>query len=138
MRKTGTCINCREVEKIAAHGLCYSCYRRDERAEDNKFAIRDRHNPGISRDHKKIFRALAGVMAGLSDLGVGTADVLAIRQLLEPYVAPIAKFLGAAAELEQGEPPVNSERSVEKFAVHTSTSSIRGRERGEDPGSDAT
>ncbi len=113
MRKMAECLNCREIKKMAAHGLCYQCYRRDERAEENKFAIRDRHNPGIRREHQKMLRAFAAVMIGLGHLGVQRSDVLAIRRMLEPYVEPIAKFLASPAELNETQAPVNSEQDPE-------------------------
>jgi hypothetical protein len=118
MRREDSCINCGETREIAGHGLCFKCYRREDRAKDRQFASVDRHNPGIRREHKKIFRGFTNVMAGLSDLGVQRSDVLTIRQMLNPYVAPIAEFLGPASQHE-GESAVNGEqKSSELFTVH--------------------
>jgi hypothetical protein len=92
-RKTAACLNCGESREIAARGLCFRCYRQGERADDNKFAAAGRHMPAVRREHKKLFRGFTSVMVGLADLGVQEQDVLAIRRMLEPYVAPIARFL---------------------------------------------
>ncbi len=80
MRRTEGCLNCGEVREIAAHGLCFACYRRKDRASDRQLPSVDRHNPGVRREHKKLFRGFTNVMVGLSDLGASKDDVLTIRQ----------------------------------------------------------
>ena len=95
-RKTDGCTNCGEIREIAAHGLCFKCYRRDERAGDRAFATVDRHDPGIRREHKKLFRGFTNMMVGLSDLGVSNPDVLRIRRIIDAYLRPIAEFLTPA------------------------------------------
>ncbi len=126
-RKIDGCLNCGEVREMAAHGLCFKCYRRNDRANDRQFAGVDRHNPGIRREHKKMFRGFTNVMAGLSDLGMSKTDVLAIRRMLDPYIAPIAEFLGPGAEHEEVEGGVNSEqKSGDLFTVHTRAPSSGG------------
>jgi hypothetical protein len=109
MRRTDSCLNCGETREIAAHGFCFACYRKDERARERQAGPVDRHNPGIRREHKKLFRGFTSVMVGLSDLGVQKSDVLAIRQTLDPYVVPIAEFLGPSAEEGEVGGPVNGE-----------------------------
>ena len=52
-RKIDGCLNCGEVREMAAHGLCFKCYRRNDRANDRQLAGVDRHNPGIRREHKR-------------------------------------------------------------------------------------
>lgn len=119
MRRTDGCMNCGETREIAAHGLCFRCYRKNERADDRQFAGVDRHNPGIRREHKKMFRGFTSVMAGLSDLGVSKGDVLAIRRMLDPYVVSIAEFLALASDQDEVGGAVNSERqSGDLFTVH--------------------
>jgi hypothetical protein len=115
-RKLEGCLNCGEVREMAAHGLCFACYRREERAGDRRAAGVDRHNPGVRREHKKILRGFTGVLAGLSDLGVSRNDVLEIRKILDPYVESVRYFLAPAPE--QKHSPVNVERG--ERAVHCS------------------
>jgi hypothetical protein len=118
MRREDGCINCGETREIAAHGLCYKCYRKEDRAKDRQFGAVDLHNPGIRREHKKLFRGFTGVMTGLSDLAVQKSDVLTIRRMLDPYVAHIAEFLGPASQ-QDVEGVVNGEqKSSELFTVH--------------------
>lgn len=126
-RKTDSCMNCGEVREIAAHGLCFACYRRQERADDRRFAAVDRHNPGLRKEHKKMLRGFMNVMGGLSDLAVQKNDVLTIRRMLDPYIAPIAEFLGPAAERDEVEGAVNSEqKSGELFTVHRAVAGDSG------------
>ena len=98
MRKKEGCVNCGELREIAAHGLCFKCYRQRERASDRPLGSVDRHNPGIRREHKKLFRGFTSVMTGLSDLGVSKEHVLSIRTTIEPYLVPIARFLALPAD----------------------------------------
>jgi hypothetical protein len=120
VRRSDGCINCGEVREIAAHRLCYTCYRQAERARGRQRTSVDWHNPGVRREHKKLIRAFAAVIAGLSDLGVSRDDIITIREVIDPYLAPIAKFLALAAEPEKPQGQVNSELSTGKlFSVHT-------------------
>ena len=118
-RKTDGCINCGEIREIAGKHLCFKCYRQKERADDRKFGGVDHHNPGIRREHKKLFRGFTSVMVGLSDLGVSNADVLRIRRIIDGYLSPIAKFLTPALVSEDAGAEVNSEHeSGMQFTVH--------------------
>jgi hypothetical protein len=124
-RGTDGCLNCGETREIAAHGLCFKCYRRKERADDRQFAGVDLHNPGVRREHKKLFRGFTAVMTGLSDLAVQKSDVLAIRRMLDPYVASIAEFLSPVAEQDEPKADVNGEQtSRQMFTVHTAQAEV--------------
>jgi hypothetical protein len=117
MRRRNHCLNCGELRELAAHGLCFTCYRREDRARDREFASIDLHNPGIRREHQKLFRGFSGVMIGLSSLGVSKDDALEIRRIIAPYLGPIEKFLAPAPEREVSE--VNSERENEECSLFT-------------------
>ena len=110
-RRTDGCLNCGETREMAAHGLCFKCYRQEERDDAKWFAGVDRNNPGVRREHKKLFRGFTSVMTGLSDLAVQRNDVLTIRRMLDPYVALIAEFLSPVAEQDEREADVNSEQT---------------------------
>ena len=137
MRTLATCLNCGEPREIAAHGLCFTCYRKEERAEERKFASVDRHTPAVRREHKKLFRGFTNVMVGLADLGVQEPGVLAIRRMLEPYVAPIAQFLSSPPEPKESQVPVNGEQQLEKvFTIQTPSGQDHRRQRDRDPRSE--
>jgi len=123
-RKIEGCINCGEVREIAAHGLCFKCYRREDRAKGRQLIGVDRHNPGIRREHKKMFRGFSSVMTGLSDLGVSKTDVLAIRGVIDPYLDPIAKYL--AAPSGQVDAAVNGEQELRNSSQCTDEQDLNG------------
>jgi hypothetical protein len=102
-RKVEGCLNCGEVREIAAHGLCFKCYRKKEREDDRKFHNVNRHNPGIRREHRNLFRGFNKVMLGLSDLQVSRTDIDAVRRVIEPYLSPIASLLGPQPQRDDGE-----------------------------------
>jgi hypothetical protein len=87
------------MKAIAARGLCYKCYRAEERTRER--ATPDRHNPGMHREHKKLFKALSSVMGGLADMGCVRDDIFDIKKILQPYLEPIAQYLNPDAP----EPP---------------------------------
>lgn len=118
-RKIEGCINCGDVREIAAHGLCFRCYRREDRAKERQLIGLDRHNPGIRPDHKRMFRGFSSVMTGLSDLGVSKTDVLTIRRIIDPYLDPIAKYLAAPSEQGEIEGAVNSEQRLRSSSPFT-------------------
>jgi hypothetical protein len=119
MRRTDGCINCGETREMAAHGLCFKCYRRAGRAEQKESLEIDRHTLGVRKEHAKIFRGFIRVMSGLGDLGVSRALVLEIRRLIEPYLSPISVFL-AAPEADKDRNSVNGEQVDPKsFTVHS-------------------
>ena len=68
MRRIDGCVQCGEVREIAGNDLCFKCYRQAERAADRQFAGVDRHNPGIRREHKKVFRGFTKRDGGLERL----------------------------------------------------------------------
>jgi hypothetical protein len=104
MRRQDSCMNCGEVRDMAAHGLCYKCYRAADRAKDND-AVFDRHTGAIQKERQKLFRAYSEVMVGLGKLSVNKYDVKAVIKILRPYLAPIAEILR-----DSGTKPGSSER----------------------------
>ena len=87
-RRLGSCMNCGEEREMAAFGLCFKCYRREDRAKDRMFAAVDRRNPRNPPGAQEISSGDSqGVMAGLSDLGVQKSDVLSIRRTLDPSIS---------------------------------------------------
>ena len=95
-QKFGTCEKCHvEKKAIAARGLCYKCYRQEERERER--ATPDRHNPGMHKEHKKLFKALASIMGGLADMGCVRDDIFDIKKILQPYLEPIAQYLNPDA-----------------------------------------
>jgi hypothetical protein len=66
-RRIDACLNCGETREMAAHGLCFKCYRREDRADDRQFALVDPHSAGLRKEHRKTLRGFTNVMARLAD-----------------------------------------------------------------------
>ena len=109
MRKSDECAACGEPREIAAHGLCFRCYRREARGLKG-VNCPNPHNPGIRREQKRVIRAFSQVMGGLADLAVSQEDIQDILDLLGPYLRLIANYIPIAER-------VNSERAT-AFTVH--------------------
>jgi len=78
--KFDNCQTCKAMRAIAVRGLCYKCYRSEERSRER--ATPDRHNPGMHREHRKLFKALSSVMGGLADMGCVRDDIFDIKKIL--------------------------------------------------------
>jgi hypothetical protein len=91
-------MNCGETREIAARGRCFRCYRAYER--DRNAVASERHTPALRKEHTKLLNGLTKVMSGLQALGVGGADVQAIRSLLSPYLEPVAHLLDSRVNSE--------------------------------------
>jgi hypothetical protein len=93
MRTIGYCVGCRKLREIAAHRLCFKCYRSHQRASCRQSSGDPRRTQGVRREHRRLLRGFTSLMVGLSDVGVSEDDVLVIRRILKPYLAPIADLL---------------------------------------------
>ena len=90
-RRIGECINCGLEKPIAAFDLCYTCYRREGRQADRKFL--DKHNPGVTRDQKRILSGYAKMLGGLGDMAVPRGTVLLICRMIKPWLVPVEQLL---------------------------------------------
>jgi hypothetical protein len=93
-QKWGTCSKCGKERVLATPKstcLCYTCYRQEEKIRERP--ERDRHNPGLTREHDRLFKGLTSVMSGLKNLGCVRDDIFDIRRILQPYLEPIQAYL---------------------------------------------
>jgi hypothetical protein len=120
MRRIGSCTKCGEPREMAAHGLCFRCYRTEARAGEGRLADVDRHSVAVRRERTKLFRGFLNVMVGLNELGVSEADVIVIRRMLEPCLTLVSKLLVPETEIRTRAADVNSERDFgAPFTVRT-------------------
>ena len=61
----------------------------------------DRYVPALNRDARRLVKAYAKLLGALAELRVGRSDVLAVREIVCSYVAPVAEFLSLTSEREQ-------------------------------------
>jgi hypothetical protein len=86
---------------MAAHGLCFSCYRVQERKiKDDLWARPDQHAKEIVKTQRNARKALMKIMDAIEELEAGKmvpeATTEAWRLLLRPEVERIALSLGGA------------------------------------------
>jgi hypothetical protein len=100
-RSIKACLNCGEAREMAAHGLCFSCYRVKERkVKDDLWARPDQHAKEIVKTQRNARKALMKMMDAIEELEavkmVPVATTDAWRLLLRPEVERIALSLGGA------------------------------------------
>jgi hypothetical protein len=93
-RKLGICVNpaCGKETFIAAHGLCYACFRFKER---NPFAPSDRHNRALikaQQAQRKALMKLLDALEGVADI-LTDGEVVGIKATLKPYLAQFVEAL---------------------------------------------
>jgi hypothetical protein len=110
-------MNCGETRDIAAHGLCFKCYRQEERKlADELWARPGPDAKELAKNQRKTRKALMKMLDALEEIEVGKlvpdATTEAWRRLLRPEVERIALSLGEAqgnGELGQtGKPFIDS------------------------------
>jgi hypothetical protein len=100
-RSIKACMNCGETREIAAHGLCFKCYRQEERQlADDLWAKPDPNAKDLAKTQRKTRKALMKMMDALEEIESGKLvpeeTVEAWRALLRPEVERIALSLGEA------------------------------------------
>jgi hypothetical protein len=100
-RTIKACMNCGETREIAAHGLCFRCYRQEERKlADDLWARPDPNAKELAKTQRKTRKALMKMMDALEEIESGKLvpqeTVEAWRKLLRPEVERIALSLGEA------------------------------------------
>jgi hypothetical protein len=110
MRRLDGCINCQEVREIAAHGLCFKCYRAAERAQkatpDPAWARLG--NGWLLRDQKRALTVVTGILKAIADCpAVEENDRKQIQNILRPYFDKLGECF--APKGEKGK-PVNGEQ----------------------------
>jgi hypothetical protein len=87
LRRQGACAECGESRELAAHGLCFACYRRHERERKRERSVPD--VPGLRKDQAALLKAHANLLALLGKIRVSEADITEIRRVLDRYFLPI-------------------------------------------------
>ena len=100
-RRVDICQSCNEEGEIAAHGLCYPCYRRVERRAAYE---KEGWNPGDTRRQKRLARAHSKLIEGLLDFGAGShANAARLIDILAVELMPLAEYLGSDVNVNRGQ-----------------------------------
>jgi hypothetical protein len=106
MRRQDGCINCQEVREIAAHGLCFKCYRSDERARkatlDPVWASLG--NGWRLKEQKRAFTVVTGILKAIADCpAVRENDRKQIQNILRPYLDELAECFAPKGKVQASE-----------------------------------
>ena len=117
MRRLDSCINCGDEREIAAHGLCFKCYRAAERAQnaapDPVWARLG--NGWLLRDQKRALTVVTGILKAIADCPtVRESDKKQIQNILRPYLDKLAECFAPKEKRK----PVNSEQKFERSLVN--------------------
>jgi len=96
-------MNCAEEREMAAHGLCFNCYRQKERAEENPWAAASKHNRSQLKAQIALRKAVVAILNSVDGAidHFQEDDVDAIREICGRYLTSLASGLTRT--------PVNSE-----------------------------
>jgi hypothetical protein len=129
MRRINGCINCGEEREMAAHGLCFKCYRRVERGAER--AENSIGNGWLLTDHKKAFTVVTRILTALSDCpAIEQSDRLKIQMILRPYLDKLADCFAPKEKRK----PVNGEQKLAVHSVHSTDCRVWASSR--KPGTD--
>jgi hypothetical protein len=117
VRRLDSCINCGEEREIAAHGLCFKCYRAAERAQKAPDPVwASLGNGYLLREQKRALTVVTGILKAISDCpAVEESDRKQIQNILRPYLDKLAECF--APKREKGK-PVNREQKFERSLVN--------------------
>jgi hypothetical protein len=117
MRRLESCINCGDEREIAAHGLCFKCYRAAERARKAPDPVwASLGNGYLLREQKRALTVVTGILKAISDCpAVEESDRKQIQNILRPYLDKLAECF--APKREKGK-PVNGEQKFERSPVN--------------------
>jgi len=92
-----SCRFCKKEGQIAAHGLCFACYRQLERAITRKRGA----DAAVQHDGRRRLRVYAATINHLVELGVPREGILQIKKdYLDACVTTVAAYLNMSTEEE--------------------------------------
>jgi hypothetical protein len=102
-------MNCGDIREIAAHGLCFKCYRAAERAQkatsDPVWARLG--NGSLLREQKRALTVVTGILKVIADCpAIEESDRKQIQNILRPYLDKLAECFAPV----ENRKPVNGER----------------------------
>ena len=88
------CVACdRKRTPQGAFGLCYTCYRRDKRAQKRKTHM---HAQGQQKEQIRLTKLYSQMMTAAISLGMDEDDIRQLQMLLQPYLQIVPRLLNTA------------------------------------------
>jgi len=88
------CVACdRKRTPQGAFGLCYTCYRREKRAQKPKTHM---HAQGQKKEQIRLTKLYGQMMTAGISLGMDEDDIRQLQMLLQPYLQIVPRLLNTA------------------------------------------
>jgi predicted amidophosphoribosyltransferase len=88
------CVACdRKRTPEGAFGLCYTCYRREKRAQKRKTHM---HAQGQRKEQIRLTKMYSQMMTAAISLGMEEDDIRQLQMLLQPYLQMVPRLLNTA------------------------------------------
>ena len=88
------CVACdRKRTPQGAFGLCYTCYRREKRAQKRKTHM---HAQGQRKEQIRLTKMYSQMMTAAISLGMEEDDIRQLQMLLQPYLQMVPRLLNTA------------------------------------------
>jgi site-specific DNA-methyltransferase (adenine-specific) len=93
-RRLIDCVACpKKRTPEAAFGLCFTCYRREKRAQKPKTHM---HAPGQQKEQIRVIKQYSQMMTAATGLGMDEDDIRQLQMLLQPYLQVVPRLLKTA------------------------------------------
>jgi len=93
-RRLIDCVSCqRKRTPLGAFGLCYTCYRREKRAQKPKTHMRAQ---GQQKEQIRLTKLYSQMITGAISLGMDEDDIRQLQMLLQPYLQIVPRLLNTA------------------------------------------
>jgi hypothetical protein len=88
------CVSCdRKRTPQGAFGLCYTCYRREKRAQKPKPHM---HAQGQQKEQIRLTKLYSQMMTAAISVGMEDDDIRQLQMLLQPYLQMVPRLLNTA------------------------------------------
>jgi len=88
------CVACdRKRTPQGAFGLCYTCYRREKRAQKPKTHMQGR---GQQKEQIRLTKLYSQMMTSAISVGMDDDDIRQLQMLLQPYLQIVPRLLNTA------------------------------------------
>jgi len=104
------CVACdRKRTPQGAFGLCYTCYRREKRAQKPKTHVR-----GQQKEQIRLTKLYSQMMTAAISVGMDDDDIRQLQMLLQPYLEIVPRLLNTTdiSFLFEGPDSVNSSQAA--------------------------
>jgi hypothetical protein len=88
------CVACdRKRTPQGAFGLCYTCYRREKRAQKRKTHMQGQ---GQQKEQIRVTKLYSQMMTAAISVGMDDDDIRQLQMLLQPYLQIVPRLLNTA------------------------------------------